>query len=245
MIYNKREYSEMENKEHTLCVSYYFLRAYGDNVFTVEDISLPFVSMPEIQVTRIKNTRPSNVGEPELYSNESESNVTGTTRKWKNTQSVQTEYINIDENNLINVFRYMPVKQKATFIEECILSNRQEALKAWCLDTLYAHINIDIGINSSEIEEHKKCANIFHLLLYRDLDSSYTSSNPVPKKPMGKTRMLVHSPRNSNVSEYYSWVTVTDLAVEQRILDEYRILAHGLISYYDENYPIYGMISNY
>ena len=44
-------------------------------------------------------------------------------------------------------------------------------------------------------------------------------------------------------SEYYSWVTVTDLAVEQRILDEYRILAHGLISYYDENYPIYGMIS--
>ena len=241
MIYNKHEYSEIE--EHTLCVSYYFLRAYGDNVFTVEDISIPFVSMPEIEVTRIKNTRPSNVGEPELYSNESESNVTGTTRKWKNTQSVQTEYINIDENNMINVFRYMPVKQKATFVEECILSNRQETLKAWCLDTLYAHINIDIGINSSEIEEHKKCANIFHLLLYRDLDSSYTSSNPVPKKPMGKTRMLVHSPRNSNVSEYYSWVTVTDLAVEQRILDEYRILAHGLISYYDENYPIYGMIS--
>ena len=219
------------NKIHQ---SYYFLRAYGDNVFTVEDLSLPFVSMPEIQVTRKYNKNTTRtilqscifgecvrvVDEPESYSDP----FFGETKT----------HVEIDENNLINVFRYMPVKQKAAFIEGCILSNKQETLKKWCLDTLYAHINIDIN----DSEEDTMCANIFHLLLYRDLDSSYTSSNPVPKKPMGKTRMLVHSSVRG-----YSWVTVTDVTVEQRVLDEYRTLAHGLISYYDENYPIYGMIS--
>lgn len=193
---------------------YYFLRAYGENVFTVEDLSLPFVSMPEIEVPWHVNSL-------------------------EDTQIVQvvqpfSSVPEMLEDSIIKVFRYMPVKQKAAFIEECILGNKQEFLKVWHLDTLYANISI----NSDDIGFASQSTNIFHLLLYRDLDSSYTSSNPVPKKPMGKTRMLINSD-----TECASWVTVTDTTLEQRVLDEYRILAHDMISYYDEHFEIYGMIS--
>jgi len=238
MIYNDSEIKNNSDTTRTEVVRvgcfpsssrYYFLRAYGDNVFTVEDPSLPFVSMPEIQRDILGERHYSENNTCVSYEPESFTNVLDIT--------------NID----IHVFRYMPVKQKASFVEKCILNNQQEILNEWYLDTLYAHIDID------NENENTPSANIFHLLLYRDLDSSYTSSNPVPKKPMGKTRMLVHSNYSPTTlqsdrisSEYnsgYSWVTITDLTFEQRVLDEYRILAQRLISYYDEHFSIYGMIS--
>ena len=216
---------------------YYFLRAYGDNVFTVEDISVPFVSMPDISVSDVPS-----------YSNTTHTHNSHTSdvcvcrmcvgvppdanRAVKHPTAnahLHTKYVSVSVGCMLesgvyelDVFRYMPVKHKAAFIEECILNNKQENLKAWHLDGLYANISI----NSTE-------SRIFHLLLYRDLDSSYTSSNIVPKKPMGKTRML----------DSDRWVTVTDTTVEQRVLNEYRILAQGMIDYYDEHFDIYGIIS--
>ena len=248
-------------------LNYYFLRAYGDNVFTVEDLSVPFVSMPEIEVVdqtpseQLKTTADTKT----ICTSES-------VFEYNNSPTCpMSEYTNIlghlvsesFDENIINVFRYMPVKQKAAFIEECILNNKQEALKKWHLDSLYAYISIDSSSlekqysgsehtneeqNGSDIfSKHAFLENIFHLLLYRDLDSSYTSSNPVPKKPMGKTRMLVQryddSGKNTLGHGVSEWVTVTDTTVEQRVLDEYRILAQGMINYYDEHFPIYGIIS--
>ena len=269
----------MTYKDEQEEIKYYFLRAYGDNVFTVEDISLPFVSMPEIEVVQTQYSLGNRVSEYTLSKNAGYSDNSDTLCLSRcPSKSCQSEsvsaYTSIDfdkHDNIINVFRYMPVKQKAAFIEECILTNKQETLKAWHLDTLYAYISINnhsqlysLGNSETEYtneEPHKNLSKkcIFHLLLYRDLDSSYTSSNPVPKKPMGKTRMLVQN----SVSEYtlsknasYSdtlypsksrsvsfWVTVTDTTVEQRVLDEYRILAQEMINYYDEHFPIYGIIS--
>jgi len=174
---------------HTPNLSIQFLRAYGNTVFTVDDPSLPFVTMQE-----------STTEQADVYTN-TENNM----------------YTFSNENIDIHTFRFMPVKHKAAFIEECILENKIDILEKWGLNTLYASID----------------GTVCHLLLYRDLESSYTSSNPVPKKPSGKTRMLLTS----------EWITVTDIEIEQRILDKYRILIYDLIQYYDEHFPIYGMIS--
>jgi hypothetical protein len=241
MTYDLDAY-EYEQEE----IKYYFLRAYGDNVFTIEDLSVPFVSMPEIEVVNKTHSEQTKMHDFILQDAGTQTLRVGVDNS--ETVSELPEYTNIAfDNNIINVFRYMPVKQKAAFIEECILNNKQEALKAWHLDTLYAYISInsyslrkqhsvsELSEQTNE-EPHGSDTCIFHLLLYRDLDSSYTSSNPVPKKPLGKTRMLVQS-------SGASWVTVTDTTVEQRVLDEYRILAQGMISYYDEHFPIYGIIS--
>ena len=258
----------MMYKDEHGAMKYYFLRAYGDSVFTVEDLSLPFVSMPEIEVVnkthkdtlllfsqgRIQTCNFVRVPALSTYA--------GVERL---ESSIPVSIAADEDNSIINVFRYMPVKQKAAFIEECILNNKQEALKAWHLDTLYAYININNSVGhmsdtlctptqSVSEEPHDslgrysdtKCLSVFHLLLYRDLDSSYTSSNPVPKKPMGKTRMLVHKSDTKRIIPWdnsCSWVTVTDITVEQRVLDEYRILAQEAINYYDEHFPIYGIIS--
>jgi len=170
-----------------------FLRAYGNTVFTVDDPSLPFVTMQETTT------------EQNNYDNDNtENNIS---------VSISISMENID----IHTFRYMPVKHKAAVIEECILKDKIDILDKLSLNTLYANID---GI-------------VCHLLLYRDLESSYTSSNPVPKKPSGKTRMLMTS----------EWITVTDTEIEQGILNEYRILIYDLIQYYDQHYSIYGIIS--
>ena len=58
--------------------------------------------------------------------------------------------------------------------------------------------------------------------------------------------MLVHKSDTKRIIPWdnsCSWVTVTDITVEQRVLDEYRILAQEAINYYDEHFPIYGIIS--
>ena len=117
--------------------------------------------------------------------------------------------------DFIRAFRYMPVKRKAQLLEECIAHGRQDALAL--INTTYANIN----------------NVLFHLLSYRELESSYTSVNPVPKKPLGKTRYF----RDNR------WRTLRSIEFEQAVFDEYKPLVTALIDKADAEYPIYGIIS--
>ncbi len=112
-------------------------------------------------------------------------------------------------------FRYMPVVRKAAFLEDCITQGRHEALES--MNTVYADID---GV-------------LCHLLLYRDLASSYTSSNPVPKKAQGKTR----------VYDGASWSDVSSVELERHLLVQYRSIVSRLIEEYDETHRVYGVIS--
>ena len=113
----------------------------------------------------------------------------------------------------IHEFRYIPVKRKAEFVERCLAMSRRDLL----VDTLFADID----------------GQFFHLLMYRDLDSSYTSSSPVPKKPLGRTRVL-----DGGV-----WRNVEDPAVEKQVFKMFKERVGGLIRDADEQCPIYGLIS--
>jgi hypothetical protein len=113
----------------------------------------------------------------------------------------------------IHEFRYMPVKRKAEFVESCLAAGRPDLL----VDTVFAYID----------------GQFFHLLMYRDLDSSYTSSSPVPKKPIGRTRVLDGS----------VWRNIDDPAVEKRVFRAFKERVGGLVRAADEQHPIYGLIS--
>lgn len=83
------------------------------------------------------------------------------------------EKITITDNmNFINEFRYMPMKQKIILLEQCIAENKTAILEH--LEALYVEID---GVT-------------YHTLLYKDVENSYTSTHPVPKKLLGKTRMF-------------------------------------------------------
>jgi hypothetical protein len=112
-------------------------------------------------------------------------------------------------------FRQMPVKQKAAFVEHCLAQGRRDLLAG--METVYAALP----------------GGICHLLLYRDLESSYTSSNPVPKKPQGKTRVF----------DGTTWKNVSSIDIEQSLFEQYRSVVREAIQEYDLLYPIYGLIS--
>lgn len=113
----------------------------------------------------------------------------------------------------IHEFRYIPVKRKTEFVERCLAINRPDLL----VDTLFADID----------------GQFFHLLMYRDLDSSYTSSSPVPKKALGRTRVLDGS----------VWRNVEDPAVEKQVFKMFKERVGGLVRDADEQCSIYGLIS--
>jgi hypothetical protein len=115
----------------------------------------------------------------------------------------------------INTFRYMPVKSKILYVEQCIAQGRYDDLSHF--DTIYANID-----NS-----------ICHLLMYRDVESSYSSSSPVPKKPLKKTRIFKDG----------TWKNVESTEYEQYIFNEYKVLVNNMLNFADEMYPIYGLIS--
>jgi hypothetical protein len=121
-----------------------------------------------------------------------------------------------DEYTFVQTFRYLPVRHKALVLEDAISHNKSDVLK--CVSTLYA----DIG------------SYLYHLLLYRNLESSYTSSNPVPKKPLGKTRKF--DPYNG------TWSFVDCPVEEQVVFNSYKLFVEDLLSAADEKY-IYGLIS--
>jgi hypothetical protein len=118
---------------------------------------------------------------------------------------------------VIQAFRRMQAKDKAAFLEYCVQMRLERALRQ--LNTAYANVG----------------GTLYHLLLYRELESSYTSSNPVPKRPLGKTRAF-----NSTTN---TWRTVHSAHEEQPILEEYRLLVNSLLQQEDEALGLYGVIS--
>ena len=159
-----------------------FIRAYENNVYTVDDPSLPYVMVPDA-VYKMPNTRN------------------------------HTEY-DIPCVDL-TTFRYMPVKRKIMYIEQCVAQGRYEDLSH--IDTVYANID---GV-------------ICHLLMYRDVESSYSSCSPVPKKPQKKTRMFSDG----------IWKNIESVEEEQNIFEKYKNLVDSLLNEADHTYPIYGLIS--
>ena len=119
--------------------------------------------------------------------------------------------------NAIQAFRRMQVRDKAAFLEYCIKNNILDVLEQ--IDTTYASIS----------------DTVYHLLLYRDLESSYTSSNPVPKKPLGKTRAF------DKISK--TWWTIDSANDELLIFDAYRALVNDVLDNADKTLKIYGVIS--
>ena len=117
----------------------------------------------------------------------------------------------------IQAFRRMQVKDKAALLEYCIENSIFDVLEQ--IDTTYVNIN----------------NTIYHLLLYRDLESSYTSSNPVPKKPLGKTRAFDIANK--------TWRTINSVHEEQKVFDDYRELVGRELEQADKNLIIYGLIS--
>lgn len=163
----------------------YFLRTYNNYIFRVTDPSLSFILMPKYK--------------PEKEVEQLTKSITRLT---------------ISDNN-VNVFRYMPIKQKIEFIEQYISENQLNTLTY--INSLFASID---GI-------------IYHLLLYRDVEKSYTSSNPVPRNPLGKTRMFKDG----------VWTTITTAEIELLIFGKYKnMLKHTLLGL-DKKYGIYGIIS--
>lgn len=166
---------------------------------------------------------------------------------------IHNSNVQIEELHQISLqeFRYMPVKQKTWFVENCIAQNKQNFLLA--MDTVYAVVE---GV-------------VCHLLLYRDLDSSYTSANPVPKKPLGKTRLFqpykhqaflwsgrtsklsraLPSPAGPPIKDLGVWVNVASIEAEKRIFNEYQKLVDKLVEDADAHQRttrglfVYGLIS--
>lgn len=130
-----------------------------------------------------------------------------------NIRQITESMAQLDISSDINTFRNMPVKQKAAYLEHCISIGNSKALSQ--LQTLYFNHN----------------DRIYHMLLYRDIENSYTSSHPVPRKPLGKTRMFHNN----------EWHTVS--SNEQVLIDVYKRLITAELYTMDNEYTIYGIIS--
>jgi hypothetical protein len=165
-----------------------YLRAYKNCVFTVDDPSLPSVTLP-----------PRKHDQPDME-------VCSYDLPPIMPQS--TERIEV-----VEFFRYMPVRQKAHFLEHCVSEHRSDILVH--ISTVYAIID----------------NLVHHFLWYRNLESSYTSSNLVPKKREGKTRCFSEG----------QWVTVSALD-EVHVFSEYSTLVDNFMKIVD-SHPIYGIIS--
>lgn len=111
-------------------------------------------------------------------------------------------------------FRYMPVQNKIAFLERCI-------------ETGNIHVMSKIRGAYTEMADA-----IYHFLFYKDLDSSYTSLVPTPKRALGKTRVFDGS----------SWYNV-DASSEPGLFAKYKIFINEQIEQADTELPIYGIIS--
>lgn len=175
-----------------------FVRAYGDTVFIVDDPSLPYVMVPRLGESTIADGITLSPG-------------------MKDVGRALVQNVDAEFPNVVQAFRYMPVKSKAAFLEHCVESKRSDLLEQ--ISTACAIID----------------GKIYHLLLYRDMDSSYTSSNPVPKKPMGKTRTFDEASR--------TWHTVKLAQDELFVFEAYRNMVSSLLEQADEILGTYGIIS--
>lgn len=123
--------------------------------------------------------------------------------------------LSISEGFNINTFRYWPVKRKIEYLEQSIVDNNKDVLLS--LQTLYVQIE-DI---------------IYHILEYKNVENSYTSTHPVPRKPLGKTRMF---------KDGY-WTTISSYEIENDVFEIYKRRINNLLYKMDRTYDIYSIIS--
>ena len=163
-----------------------YLRAYGNSVFAVKDLALPYVTLAKDYIYNMEQIH-THISLP--------------------TQKIH------DGTEVIQSFRFMPVKQKVEYFEQCVLEDRRDIL--YHMPTLYATIdNV-----------------IYHLLNYRDLESAYTSSNPVPRRCEGKTRYFKDGAwHNLGTHE------------ERQVFSVYNALIQNFVAVADEK-PLFGIIS--
>ena len=208
-------------RDNMPCGEATYLRAYGNTVFLVNDCSLPYVMFPPKPMSEVFT-------ETELY---------------KSQMSVE-------------VFRYLPVWKKILYLETQIemsytrlpcVRNGQGPLQDGAIVD-----NIPIT-NTNTLEGQKRdfTSTLFavidgvpcHLLWYRNIESAYTTSKAVPRKPCGKTRIFVDG-----------WKYV-DAKEEQHYLDLYNNMYNNFIcnfffseflsqvSLQTDDRQIYGIIS--
>lgn len=122
----------------------------------------------------------------------------------------------IDTQNFIESFRYQSAKQKAVLIEKAISENSEQILQY--IETLYVNI------------ENTK---YYHFLLYKDVNNSYTSTSPVPRKTQKYTRVF----------EDNKWEYIDSQEHEQEIFEVYKNLVNSYLEELDQRHPIYGIIS--
>ena len=182
-----------------------FIRAYRDTVFIVDDPSAPYVMVPRVRTVRKDRYNMNNLI-PDGRASFVSSPAEGVVQS-----------MNMTFPNAIQAFRRMQVRDKAAFLEYCIKNGILDVLQQ--IDTTYASIG----------------DTVYHLLLYRDLESSYTSSNPVPKKPLGKTRAF------DKISK--TWWTIDSANDELLIFDACRALVNDVLDNADKTLKIYGVIS--
>ena len=165
-----------------------YLRAYGNSVFAVKDLALPYVTLARDNISNMEQIRTH--------------------------ISLPTQ--NIHATEVIQSFRYMPVKQKVEYFEKCVLEDRRDIL---ChMPTLYATIN----------------NVIYHLLYYRDVESAYTSSNHVPRRCEGKTRYFQNGAwHNLGRHEERQVFSVYNALIQNFIAEADEKLLFGIISTID------------
>lgn len=182
-----------------------YIRSYKNYIFAVDDPSLPYVtlSLPMLSATQIYEHDVPKV-------------------KTLDMKLVLEKYN--DNVKFVQYFRYLSVKHKIIILEKCI-----------CI--VYDNKDVDITTKAKTILSYistlfviiDKC--IYHLLWYRDLESSYTTSIPVPKKPSGKTRVFINNNwQNLNTDD------------EITLFEEYKKLYLEQIKLVDI-YDIFGVIS--
>ena len=139
---------------------------------------------------------------------------------------------NEDQSNIsisLEKFRYLPVWNKISYLEKTI-------------ENIIENINDD---TYACVEKAKILSNLFavidgipcHLLWYKNIESAYTTSKKMPRKPYGKTRIYVNE-----------WKYV-DGKEEQKYLEYYEKLHNDFIGnflrmiYLRNKENIYGIIS--
>lgn len=183
----------------------HFLRAYANHVFTVDDPSMPYVMLPEINIHDVRKLDLSPY------------KLRGLNR-WVEIDE-EKDIMAYNNINDINDIRYMSVVEKILFLESCIESNKLDVLRhVW---TMYG-VADDIA---------------YHFLLYKNLENSYTSTNPVStSKPALKTRIF-------DFNGDRMWKNIGSAIEEQHLFNEYKIGINKIINKADRIWPIYGIIS--
>lgn len=178
---------------------------FENEQFLLKDGKIYFIRAYDNYIFKVKDPSLPFIMMPEYNY---ESNSTNTIIQSMNTLSVLDKFD-------INIFRYWPVKRKIEYLEQAFIDNNKNVLL--CLKTLYIKVR----------------DTAYHTLLYKDVENSYTSTHPVPRQPLGKTRMF---------KDGY-WITINSTEIENDVFDIYKRDVNTILNIMDKTYNIYSIIS--